>query len=146
MNVTQPPYSTRYPNLLNIFRDGDPAIPRYNKITRNISYGGTFFQFRSADLNFEIISITDNLIADPVPLEWRQKDGKIKQFRFGDPEMMKKFNQYGNIVMEGDPGFVDIEHENFQLKENSPAWKLGFVQIPFEKIGLYIDEYRTSLP
>ena len=146
MDVTQPPYYLLYPDLVNIYRDGDPAIPRYNKIRRNISCGGTFFQFRSADLNFEILAITDNLIADPVPLEWRQKDRSLKKYKFGNAEMMEKYNQYGNIVIDGDPGFIDLENENFRLKKDSPAWKLGFVDIPFERIGLYIDEYRTFLP
>lgn len=50
----------------------------------------------------------------------------------------------GNLVDE-DPGFIDRENENFQLKDDSPAYKLGFKRIPIEKIGLYIDEYRTSL-
>jgi parallel beta-helix repeat protein len=37
---------------------------------------------------------------------------------------------------EGDPGFVDAAAENFQLREDSPVWKLGFQRIPTEKIGL----------
>ncbi|MFQ3548582.1 MAG: right-handed parallel beta-helix repeat-containing protein [Armatimonadota bacterium] len=35
-----------------------------------------------------------------------------------------------------DPLFVDIENNNFNLKPVSPAWKLGFKPIPFEKIGV----------
>lgn len=51
------------------------------------------------------------------------------------------------IRMEGnyiglDPGFVDLAHKDFRLRENSPAYKLGFKRIPFEKIGLYWDGYR----
>ncbi len=45
-----------------------------------------------------------------------------------------------------DPRFVDPDNGNFQLKDDSPAYKLGFKQIPMEKIGLYKDEYRTALP
>lgn len=44
---------------------------------------------------------------------------------------------------EGDPGFVDAEHLNFQLRDDSPAYALGFERIPAEKIGLYADEFRT---
>lgn len=35
-----------------------------------------------------------------------------------------------------DPLLVDLIHEDFHLKSNSPALKLGFVQIPFEMIGI----------
>jgi hypothetical protein len=45
----------------------------------------------------------------------------------------------------GDPLFVDAEKQNFQFKEDSPVWKLGFKKIPLEKIGLQKDEYRMRL-
>jgi hypothetical protein len=35
-----------------------------------------------------------------------------------------------------DPLFIDAAKMNFQLREDSPAYKLGFKRIPFEKIGL----------
>ena len=38
---------------------------------------------------------------------------------------------------------VDRARLNFQLREDSPAYKMGFQRIPIEKIGLYSDEYRT---
>ena len=50
-----------------------------------------------------------------------------------------------NLVGE-DPQFVDAAHENFQLKDSSPAFKLGFERIPVEKIGLYKDPLRASWP
>ncbi len=45
-----------------------------------------------------------------------------------------------------DPLFEDAPPATFGLQENSPAHKIGFKPIPFEKIGLYEDEYRTGLP
>jgi hypothetical protein len=39
-----------------------------------------------------------------------------------------------NLVSE-DPRFVDPAHLNFQLRADSPAFKLGFERIPIEKIG-----------
>ncbi|MBI3923052.1 MAG: right-handed parallel beta-helix repeat-containing protein [Armatimonadetes bacterium] len=50
-----------------------------------------------------------------------------------------------NLVSE-DPRFVDPAKEDFRLKPDSPAWKLGFERIPVEKIGLYKDEFRVSWP
>jgi hypothetical protein len=35
---------------------------------------------------------------------------------------------------------------NFQLRDESFARKMGFEQIPFDKIGLRVDEFRPSLP
>ena len=50
-----------------------------------------------------------------------------------------------NLVGQ-DPRFVDAAHENFQLRDDSPAWKLGFRRIPIEKIGLYPSDDRASWP
>ncbi len=33
-----------------------------------------------------------------------------------------------------------------RLRHDSAAWALGFKRIPFERIGLYMDENRTTLP
>jgi len=45
-------------------------------------------------------------------------------------------------LTEGDPGLVATEKGDFRLNEDSPALKLGFQAIPFEKMGLYNDEYH----
>jgi hypothetical protein len=39
-------------------------------------------------------------------------------------------------LVEADPCFVDAESGDFRLKDDSPAFKLGFKRIPLEKIGL----------
>jgi hypothetical protein len=105
VNHTQPPYSTRYPELANILND-DPAMPKGNKIIRNICVGGKWIEFLDG-LNETIVLVKDNLV-------------------------------------DGDPGFVDLQGGNFRLKKDSPALKLGFKQIPLEKIGLRIDRYRLK--
>ncbi|MCL5280146.1 MAG: DUF5123 domain-containing protein, partial [Planctomycetes bacterium] len=38
-------------------------------------------------------------------------------------------------LVNTDPLFVDAAQGNFQLKPDSPAYKVGFQPIPFEKIG-----------
>ena len=48
--------------------------------------------------------------------------------------------------LEGDPLFVDVAQQDFRLRPESPAWRIGFKPIPIEKIGLYQDEYRASWP
>jgi len=39
-------------------------------------------------------------------------------------------------LLDEDPGFIDPEHHNFQLKDDSPAYKNGFQRIPINLIGL----------
>ncbi len=51
----------------------------------------------------------------------------------------------GNLVGV-DPLFVDPEGHDFRLREDSPAFGIGFEPIPFERIGLYEDERRASWP
>ncbi len=49
-----------------------------------------------------------------------------------------------NADIDGDAGFVDEENLDLRLREDSPVYRMipGFVPIPYEKIGLYRDEFR----
>jgi len=49
-------------------------------------------------------------------------------------------------LTDKDPLFVDAAKQDFRLKPESPAFKLGFKPIPVEKIGLYQDRLRASWP
>ncbi|MFC1738431.1 hypothetical protein ACFL1G_05190, partial [Planctomycetota bacterium] len=53
-----------------------------------------------------------------------------------------------NFVTEEDPGFINASDENFILRDDSYVYDIipGFQKIPFDKIGLYVDEYRKILP
>lgn len=53
---------------------------------------------------------------------------------------------FQNNVFGPDPRFVDEKAGNFQLREDSPAFKIGFQRIPLEKIGPYKDEFRATWP
>ena len=57
----------------------------------------------------------------------------------------KMIDIHDNLVNE-DPHFLNPTALNFQLRDDSPAYKLGFQRIPVEKIGLYQDDYRRSVP
>ena len=67
--------------------------------------------------------------------------------RWGDFEKKAKpLVKFEDNLLDQDPLFVDDAHQNFHLRNDSPAYKLGFKRIPIEKIGLYQDELRASWP
>lgn len=53
-----------------------------------------------------------------------------------------------NVTIDGDLGFRDAGAMDFRLRDDSPVLKKlpAFEKIPFEQIGLRIDEYRETLP
>ena len=52
---------------------------------------------------------------------------------------------FHNHRLFGDVGFADFENQDFRLKDDSMIYELipGFEKLPFEKIGLFRDQYRT---
>lgn len=69
--------------------------------------------------------------------------GKFLSLHDGLTEQTPYLSIKDNLV-EGDPGFVDAAKLNFRLKQDSPAFKLGFKPIPMDEIGLRQDEYRAK--
>jgi hypothetical protein len=61
------------------------------------------------------------------------------------PDMLRLENNLTNAVTSfiRAPG-DDCKPGDFALQPESPAWQLGFQKIPFEKIGLQIDEFRKK--
>lgn len=58
-----------------------------------------------------------------------------------DDQKIKTFDQWRNLGYDehsliADPLFVDPAHDNYRLKPDSPALKLGFQPIPFDRIGV----------
>ena len=45
-----------------------------------------------------------------------------------------------------DPLFVNAARDDYRLRPQSPAWKLGFQEIPVDRIGPYRDELRATWP
>ena len=54
-------------------------------------------------------------------------------------------NGKGDGAIVADPLFVDVEAANFQLKPDSPAFKVGFKPFDYTKAGVYGDEAWTKL-
>lgn len=152
----EPPYSTKYPVLTTYYDSSITAIgqPIHNIYRNNISCGGSFMDL-SVEIPLNKIVVSNNLICDSILLNLVKKwtididpyaIPYTKTYTQNDTDMVDTLEKLGNIIMKGDPGFVSLETANFNLKESSPAFKLGFKKIPIEKIGLYIDEYRKVLP
>ena len=119
----EPPYSTRYPRLLTLIED-EPMYPKGNVVRRNIFWPGPGENLRRmAGGN------------DPAETWWDHIDPKIRRF-------VKIEDNLINV----DPRFVNEKAGNFQLRKDSPAWKLGFQRIPVKEIGLYRDADRASWP
>jgi len=117
INITKPPYSDRYPELVNYM---DPIIP-----------GKEWEGMRSRRNIF-----TSNVIVG----------GKKNLISFGGKKYAI-FKSLNNFRTDGDPGFVDYKNENFNLRKDSQVFDKipGFEPLPFDKMGLYVDEYRKEL-
>jgi len=57
----------------------------------------------------------------------------------------RRYVKLENNLVDQDLRFVNAANNDFRLREDSPAWKIGFQKIPFEKIGLIQDESRALL-
>ncbi len=114
----QPPWSTRYPKLARML-DEMPQAPLGNMLERNLS----------------------------VQSGWQDPEAVCRK-TFKTHIDRKYMTITDNYVTDEDPGFVNAAEMNFQLKDDSIAYRKipGFKKIPFEKIGLYQDEYRATWP
>ena len=88
-------------------------------------------------LNDEPMAPKGNLIARNVCVGGRWGDFDAKA---------KPLVTFQDNLLDQDPRFVDAERQNFALREDSPAWKLGFKALPITEMGLYADEARASWP
>lgn len=52
--------------------------------------------------------------------------------------------KFENNLVDVDPRFVNLKQQDFRLQPESPAFSLGFKQIPVGNIGLYTDEFRDN--
>jgi hypothetical protein len=57
--INKPPYSERYPALVNI-ADDEPAAPKGNRVFHNVSFGGKWDDIVGAAKPYQIVS--DNLV------------------------------------------------------------------------------------
>jgi len=141
MNFRQPPYSTRYPELLKLY-DDEPVLPKNNRVLNNISLGGTFTNLIEG-VDFKLVQYKDNLIADPVLATWEKAVGAPREtFLNGDPSIAREL--VGNLITQKTIGHFDPKALRFTITDAELVQKIPFEPIPFDKIGLYLDEYRKE--
>lgn len=146
VSYDQPPYSERYPELLGYY-DDDPALPKNNRVLRNVSWSGTWLDIEDG-VDASLLHMEGNVIADSVLCYWRGPEVKDALtgtiFTRADTNFVRKLA--GNWLIPGDPGFVDAANGDFRLRADAPAFERGFRPIPIDSIGLVLDEFRTQLP
>jgi hypothetical protein len=83
-------------------------------------------------------------------VEWRAEDGwlDVAGLSLHRVEMRSEWDSWrangvDSSSVVADPKFEDGDPK--RLAKDSPAWALGFEQIPVEKIGNYGDEWRGGL-
>jgi hypothetical protein len=114
VNIYEPPYSERYPELADYLK---PIVD------------GKEWEGMRARRNV----LSRNLIVGGAPEPVERLGGEYAQFE-----------EINNFRTDSDPGFVDYKNENFNLRDDSEAFKKipGFQPLPFDKMGLYSDEFR----
>jgi len=145
MPYQQEPWRSKYTKLVSIL-DNEPLIPKGNLITRNIFWGITWMHMIDG-ADFSNYAVIGNVISAENLARWQfEIGGETKTIPFGEKKLTEQLESFGNILLNGNPGLIDPESGNFRLASGSPASGLGFKPIPYEKMGLFVDEWRTSLP
>jgi len=117
INIKEPPYSEHYPELVNYM----------DIIVEGEEWEGMWTKRNVLTTNV-IIGGNKDLI-------------RIRQNGTG------VFENINNFQTTNDPGFVDFKGENFMLHQDSEAFKKlpDFKPVPFDKMGLYVDEFRKAI-
>ncbi|MDX6765205.1 MAG: right-handed parallel beta-helix repeat-containing protein [Candidatus Methylacidiphilales bacterium] len=116
LNPDQEPWKSAHPELATML-DNRPELPWRTRFVGNL-----------------IVS------QNPAPSELKMN----AQFK-NNPDIIL---EQDNLTMAEDPGFIDAAAGNFGLKPDSAVFQKipGFEPIPFDKIGLQVDEFRPVLP
>lgn len=136
LNYKSPPWSEKYPSLARIMSDS-PREPLHTTIESNIfinsSKSAASFNSTTTKI-LPKLKVEDNLVLQKVALTDEEKAKKPKGFAYEK--------------MPEDLSFVDFDTGNFTLKEDSFLLKKRpeLQKIPFEEIGLKVNDVRKSLP
>lgn len=120
-------YQAKFPQSINC----------QNNIAINANFGFEFVSAKPGEAR-----IANNVVVNcKTPFTWSDVHEGAK----------RKTEPYPSgplAVYDEDPGFVDLAGGDLRLRPDSRIFRdlPGFQPIPFEKIGLFVDEYRPVLP
>lgn len=159
MNYREPPYSERYPQLLEI--EKDPRRPMNNVFVRNVVFYARddFRGLSTAAVGSSEAVIYDLDRFDPATTKIEDNfichyglPIRVRRRGFDDLEAATlsweewRARGFDENSMVGNPVFFDIAADDYQIPEDSSVFRTGFKPIPLWKIGLYEDEFRASWP
>ena len=140
-NYTQPPWSVKYPRLATIMNE-EPREPLYNPIRCNVFVDCAK---QVCDFDGNVKKLLDKFeIADNLAVNTSGATNGIAKA----VEVKGFANLTGSAEEPIELGFTDVKGGDFTLRRNARLLKElpAFEKIPFEKIGLFKDEYRRKLP
>jgi hypothetical protein len=122
----------------------DGKIMANNRFRRNIMWydSPTAPLYRLGNVNFDVNEFDYNCVYNaggPVTVGLPGVDPKEQWAAW------QKLGRDAHSVV-ADPGFRNPRRDDYRLRPESPALKLGFEPIPVEKIGPYADDLRASWP
>ncbi|MFO7937964.1 MAG: right-handed parallel beta-helix repeat-containing protein [Kiritimatiellia bacterium] len=141
MNYKQPPWSEKYPRLARIMEDS-PREPLYNPVKNNI-----FVDCGKKPLRFDkrVMSLMDKF----------EMENNLMIATASTNTISIQDGVHGFKTLNGTPddpiklGFKNRDEGDFRLRWWRPAIKRiapDFKEIPFDRIGLYKDDFRKTLP
>lgn len=141
LNYTQPPWSVKYPRLAAIMNE-EPRQPLYNPIRRNVFVDCSK---KVCDFDGNVIKLLD---------KFEMADNLIVSTLGAAAGMSPANDLKGWARVAGtkdEPvvlGFADPAAGDFTLRKNARLLKEmpSFEPIPFQRIGLYQDDWRRQLP
>ena len=140
-NYTQPPWSVKYPHLAAIMNES-PREPLYNPIRRNVFVDCAK---QVCDFDGNVKKLLDKFeIADNLTVNTAGATNAVSVAK----EVKGFTHVAGTKETPVDLGFADVAAQDFALRKNARLLKEmpSFERIPFDKIGLYKDDYRRKLP
>ena len=158
VNHDEPPYSERYPKLLEL--GDDPRKPENNRFERNIisyradSFRGLSTTKRTSDgavvydldqFDPESTVFDNNLIYhydQPIRIAWSVYGPEPQRETIVWGQWLRRGFDANSIVE--DPMFLDPSTDDYQLLPKSPAEKIKFEPLPLHRMGLINDEYRAT--
>lgn len=101
------------------------------------------------ELDMQDNEINSNLIwtyGRPMTLAMSQDLGFEHYDRWKADYSVMKEKGFDTDSLYEDPMFADPEHDDYRLKKESPAFRLGFEPLPIDEMGLYESSERANWP